>query len=98
MIWVYLYRKKGQQISKSVKSNKYTLPKRQQLVTQYACTGGTTTIPDVTTIVVTTKTTKILFRQFANFNHRQLFKIRKFLYLPCSIALLMFQRSVWILY
>ena len=50
--------KKGQQISKSIKSTKYTQPKRQLLATQYACTGGTTTIPDVTIIVVTIQTLK----------------------------------------
>ncbi len=90
--------KKGQQISKSVKSNKYTLPTRQQLVTQHACTGGATTKPDVTTIVVTTQTTKILLSQIANYIYLQIFKIRKFLYFLCSIAFFMFQRSVWILY
>ena len=90
--------KKGQQLSKSPKSNKYTLPTRQQLVTQHACTGGATTKPDVTTIVVTTQTTKILLSQFANYNYLQIFKIRKFLYFLCSIAFFMFQLSVWNLY
>ncbi len=66
MIWVYLYRKKGQQLTKSINSNKYTLLTRQQLMTQHTCTGGATTKPDVTTIVVTTQTTKILLSQIAN--------------------------------
>ena len=90
--------KKGQQLSKSIKSSKYTLPTRQQLVTQHACTGGATTKPDVTTIVVTTQTTKILLSQFANYNYLQIFKIRKFLYFLCSIAFFLFQLSVWNLY
>ncbi len=100
IIWYgYIYiEKKGQQLSKSINSNKYTLPTRQQLVTQHTCTGGATTKPDVTTIVVTTQTTKILLSQFANYNYLQIFKIRKFLYFLCSIAFFMFQRSVWILY
>ena len=98
MICIYLYRKKGQQLSKSFKSNKYTLPTRQQLVTQHACTGGATTKPDVTTIVVTTQTTKILLSQIANYNYLQIFKLRKFLYFLCSIAFFLFQLSVWNLY
>jgi hypothetical protein len=75
--------KKGQQISKSTKSIKYTQPNHQILATQYACTGSTTTIPDVTTIVLTKKTTQILSRRLANFNYRHLFILRKSLYFQC---------------
>ena len=75
--------KKRQQISKFTKSTKYTQPKQQMLTTQYACTGGTTTIPDVTTIVVTKKGTQILLRCFASFNQWQLFILRELLYFPC---------------
>ena len=50
--------KKGQQISKYIKSPKYTQPKRQLLLTQYGGSGGTTTISDVTIIAVAIQTLK----------------------------------------
>ena len=60
-------------MSKFTNSTKYAQPSQQMLTTQYVCTGGTTTIPDVTTMVVTKKTTQILTRRLTYFNYRQLF-------------------------
>jgi hypothetical protein len=58
MIWVYLYRKKGQQMSKSTKSTKYAHPEGQLPATQYGCTSGTTMVSDVITATVIIQNTQ----------------------------------------
>jgi hypothetical protein len=75
--------KKGQQISKFTNPTKYAQPSKQMLTTQYVCTDGTTTIPDVTTMIVTKKTTQLQSRRLTYFNYQQLSILWKCIYFPC---------------